>query len=748
MRMKRWLALLLTVLLTFSCSALAEAMIGGTTDAVSSTDDDMSSVYLNGFVQLDGKVYGYNGSSLYELDLEQPGQFAAVYALNLPERERSTEDGAMYFTNFVSAMTSDGTTLYALTNSLGEVHAVTLAEDGTASFGEALAVCPNVEEDSYLDVQGFTCINDTFYVLLPVDGSTWGKNNLWELKPGAEPRQVASGAYLSVQRYKDDMLLTCYWDQDTAYQSEEIVMPMVRQLDPQTGEMVDLLATTDTQMQRFCYDETSDILYFPTEDRLYRSVSLGALEPCAYLNLQYVPSGLLAYDGFFYIYDDNNTAWVWTRSDTDPAKMPANPLRIATYFRDDIMTAFANEHPEIPVITTDSSFSAEDVTQSMISSSDAADIYAVDMNWGVFDALLKKGYCVDLSSSQVLMDAVQRMNPEFTKSFFVDGKLYAFPYSVNAQGLGYSPSVLEALGLTEDDLPKTYLEFLDFCVTWVDDYADEYADLSLFEYVYNVRTMLFTDLMDRYMDYSYVSGENMSFDTPLMRKLLAKLEEVLPQLKTLEDDSSDNMVFFSSDGPTALFDLYVDPIPQEYVSYDYKPLLLPLDEGLDVAANMSMRVYLVNPNSKNQEAAVTFLEYLAQHMDASMKIALCPDENTPIEDPYTEKYIQQTQDTLAQLRQQREEAADADKRSFDEMIADQESTLTMLEQQKYRISAEQIAAYRAVEPYLHVVSNTLYSTLAGDSSNAMQRYVDGEMSTEQFIRECDRILRMIQLENQ
>ena len=39
-------------------------------------------------------------------------------------------------------------------------------------------------------------------------------------------------------------------------------------------------------------------------------------------------------------------------------------------------------------------------------------------------------------------------------------------------GFGYSPSALEKIGLTEDDLPKTFLEFIDFAVMWIEDYAE------------------------------------------------------------------------------------------------------------------------------------------------------------------------------------------------------------------------------------------------------------------------------------
>ena len=66
---------------------------------------------------------------------------------------------------------------------------------------------------------------------------------------------------------------------------------------------------------------------------------------------------------------------------------------------------------------------------------------------------------------------------------------------------------------------------------------------------------------------------------------------------------------------TSLFTESMDLTPQQYTWGDYKPLLLPLDEGLEPAETLSLQVYLVNPNSECQREAITFLEYLAEHME-------------------------------------------------------------------------------------------------------------------------------------
>lgn len=751
MKIKKWFALLLALTLCLStCSSFAEVIGGASADLLGDTSD----VFLNALAAANGKIYGCNGDMLYELDPANPGKYTAAYQLSLPEREYTDGEATYTMQESVYSLTSDGTILYGLVGNLGRVCPLTI--DGTTvTVDEPIAQLREEAEDSYLNIYGFVAANDAFYLLCPIDDSSWGKNDLWELKRDGTKRKVASGAYLTMSSYKDNALLVTYWDQDTAYSGDTVTLPSIQRLDIATGETSDCISTTSTNMTDFCYDATSDTIYVPSTDTLYRSVALGALEPCAYLNLQYIstPCNALVLDGKFYIATSFNGNG-WSCANTDPSLMPARALRIGTYFRDDTMAGFMNAHPDIPIVLADvNSFSADQLAQSMVSGNDAADIYSLSLSYGSFDQLRQKGYCVDLSSSEVLLNAVKQMNPDFTASFYQDGKLYAFPESASAISFGYSPSALEKIGLTEDDLPKTFLEFIDFAVMWIEDYADEYPDLSLFEYNYDVRNMFIGVIISRYVAYTATTGENLNFDTPLMHKLLNKLDSALPKLKELNPEDENQgfgMGFVTTSGgeTTSLFTESMDLTPQQYTWGDYKPLLLPLDEGMEPAETLILQVYLVNPNSECQREAITFLEYLAEHMDETTKIALYPDENTPVEDPHMARYLADAQKQLEDAKASKETADDADKRNWDDTISMYEDNIAYYESNLYFVSADAIAQYRSIEPYLHVYTNSLYASLSTDGAKLLQRYLDNEINSDQFIKEFNRIIRMIQLENQ
>ena len=95
--------------------------------------------------------------------------------------------------------------------------------------------------------------------------------------------------------------------------------------------------------------------------------------------------------------------------------------------------------------------------------------------------LIDKGYAADLSGYPELMAVAGRMDARFTESVMRDGKLYGLPVSLYTSGMGVNADTMEKLGLTQDDLPTTWLEFLDFAANFYYDYGEENADVALMD---------------------------------------------------------------------------------------------------------------------------------------------------------------------------------------------------------------------------------------------------------------------------
>lgn len=730
----------------------AESATGLAVDASEVTNEiQLENCFFYALCTLGDRIYASDYSNLYELSPDAPGKINAVYPFELETTTFTSGNESYEMADTVLWLASDGESLYGFSQSR-QLRKL-IIEGNAVKLGETIAQLENDDPDSWVDIGGMVIQEGAAYVLVSVSGDSWGKYDLWEiqLSDGAV-RQVTTGAVLSICSYKPGTLLVRYWDQETAYSGTEVIMPTLCSLDTATGALTELLTLPDTQQCGVAYDPATDTIYTATDSLLYRRVALGEPEPCAYLNLRYLSTNASSavLNGKYYVV--NNSDGGYLVSETDPAKMPERALRISTYYKDDTISAFMKAHPEIPVVTQQTdAYNAEQIAQNMVAGTEASDIYIVTIDGGSFEQLRDKGYCVDMSTSEILMEQVARMNPRFTSAFFQDGKLWAFPSSAYVSGFGYSPSVLEKIGMSEDELPKTLLEYMDFAVNWLDNYAYDYADLMLLDNVYDIRGQLFSQVLNGYVSYYAATNQALDFDTPLMHKLLAKLDEVAPILEELnsEENSSGSVVVYSSDDtPTALLTEYMNYTPQEYsFNWDYQPLLLSLDEGMDPVIPMSMEVYLINPNSENADMAITFLEFVAQHMKDSMEITLCPDANDPVEDPDALRSIGEMQKSMEDLQAKLETADESEKRDLEDTIEMYQQSLVSMEDHKYIISSDDIAMYREVEPYIYVSTSSIYANITTDGGQLLQRYMDGQMSSEQFIKDFNRIIRMMQMED-
>ena len=166
-----------------------------------------------------------------------------------------------------------------------------------------------------------------------------------------------------------------------------------------------------------------------------------------------------------------------------------------------------------------------------------------------------------------------------------------------------------------------------------------------------------------------------------------------------------------------------------------------------IAGHLS--VYFVNPNSANRETAMEFLEYLVTNMDAQTRILLCPDANDPVETSYYQEFLSSAQRDLESAERNLENAAPEDAADMQDWVDSAREYLTYVEDNfHWEYTAEDIAAYRALAPSIVIATNSWASGDLTNLQNAMTRYMDGNMTAEQFVREFDRIMSMMQMENQ
>lgn len=554
-------------------------------------------------------------------------------------------------------------------------------------------------------------------------------------------------------------LVGIYWDQENAYREDEITKPNLVSIDPATGAITHHASLLSTGAGALTPDAAGSF-YLVDDNKLYRYddvTAAGVL--CAYLpptgNYQN-DAGAAVLNGRFWIgtYSSNDEYLI--SCSVDPSLLPTRKLRLASGAVDyELMNAFCKAHPEIAIESVSAWFStAEEMSQFMVSKDDSADVLYLSASSPIFPALRQKGYLADLSDSEVLKQFMGAIYPHMIQSLYQDGKLIAYPDSINANTFGYYAAALEKVGLTEADLPKSLMGLMDFAEMWYNDYAEEYPDIHLFSDAYS----LYEQFLSMILQYQIVAcdarGEQLTFNTPAMRELLSRLEQLKPILEdmSLQPDADGSYTYsgpFNDDGePGAVFSTYTNLLPDRYgrSDWDGTPLLLSLTDTDEPYVPLNMSLLIINPNSPNRDLAMTYLEFLAQNRGQADKIALMPDESTPLEYEYYAQNKKSVEEMIARMERAMESAPEEVKGDYRDELEWMRQELEDVEKRRYAVSEEDIANYREVAPHLTVMTSTVFSD-SEDIQGILKRYMDGQMSAEQFIREIDRIVTMMLMEN-
>ncbi len=738
-RLARWLAVLLCLCL-MPLPALAEGL-----------DDTVEPTLSGGTPQRLFSVKGH----MYAL-VSWAGMYEKV--------EGGWQPALMFSDGNVSMECLDGAAaeeeIYLLARSYEDdsysIQLTTVLDDGRLTGLEPVCeVNLGIGEDVYPQLCGMATDGESLWVLLYADnsGMDWGNNSLYRISLSDGSATLVTKNYFSgLTLHADGRLLTRYWNQQEAYSTEEIIMPALALIDPASGEYETLCSLPSASCTGIAVD--GEYVYLSDTSHVYRyDASFAAPELVAYLTPVYSSdnTAALVFCGQYYVASWDDESGVKSTS-TDPSLLPSTVLRIAGGFYDtELLGGFCAAHPEIAVELEDTYYyQAEDIRQNMTSGDSACDLYALYFTEGSYDALRRKGYCADLSSSETLMAAVDSMYPFVQDVLTQDGKLHAVPLNVSATTIGYYTAALDKVGLTADDLPTSLWGLLDFIEVWYEDYADEYPEIQLFEYSTDDYSTLLNLIFEAQMAACDREGTALTLDTPVVSKLLSRLEQLKPILQETSSSDGETMVF-DADSPGALFSSYADCLPNRYghnPSYEATPLLLSLDEGMEPALHMNLSGMILNPASKNAEAAITFLEYVVEHMPADRRIALEPGYNEPLEYEYYASNKKNIADWISEMEESMANASEEEKAMYEDNIQYARESLQSLEDERWAVDEEDIAAYRSLAAALVVPTSNPFYGESAKMTSLLQRFSDGQLSADQFVKEFSRIYQMIEMENQ
>lgn len=776
-------AALATVMLL--CAALPALAAPG--DATVFRDDysGSSEISLSSMAYYNGHIYIFSYDNRYGLWNDAEGKLD-LYELNntlftgeVDDESEDLDEGETRYTSFNGAISGDDGIyfLFATSKTIEEdgsydsqfetmeLYKAEVAEDGTLSLPED-AEPVELEWDDMVDEYDNSSYPNGLTNPQIRGGKLVGSTYLDAGDRAIAVLDVEDGSCTIIDLQPDD---ECYLNSWCFYQDGSVLLnyghytnetseSVLHTLNLDTEEEAPLCTVTGKSIYSMVYDEAKDTLYFACNGELCRmkgadASTIESISALAVNNGDGQPTFLT--DDGRYLTGDYQTVVL---RGTDPSQRAEISLTVYSSYNTYVQNAaytFGNTHSNVEVVMVTS---YEDVVQAMMNQSDAVDIYVLSVSDPGYAALLERGYLADLSSSDKITKFVNSVYPGLQDVLIRDGKVVALPVELYTSSMSYSPKTAEALGVTE--IPTNWLELFRFLAEDAPALLEShegYNILPAYNTAEDMRNQLFSQMFQDYMLYLEKEDVEFAFDTDLMHSLLEAFEKIdFTKLGLLENYDDDNSVMYSSDEDKTLFNTWgtVDCRVYNMSSTNSLPLMLSLGTEDSPRLRAEMSVAFVNPYSKNQEAAIEYLETTIDGMDQTFIIDVCPDQNEPVLNAYYEQNIQSMNEYKESLEQQIAECTDEDeKAALQEQLESQQQYIDeYTKNNAYDASEESIAKYREYGDKLRATEYfgvDIYNDSDKDSMySQMTQYLQGAIDANTMLQKLDKTVKMMILEKQ
>lgn len=432
---------------------------------------------------------------------------------------------------------------------------------------------------------------------------------------------------------------------------------------------------------------------------------------------------------------------------------------------------YAVDYPEVAVVSDSDidSASAEEVARAFASGDDAPDIVSAYVNsytsrdaaGGLaIERLNQKGYCKDLSVYPAVKAYVESLNPVF-RDFVTDqnGKIFALPISVSgAYAFTINPTVFGEMGLTMDDIPTNFIDLCAFVTRWNDEFVEDYPNFAPLDSTEKYKDRMFRLALREWKGYCQATNQDLHFDDPIFREMVAaidamrcdRIEESNKKTSDEESDYKQPLIFTGSWMLNSYYDGDVtfgkDKMPKLIQMTLTKDTAFYLGQGIEI------ELMFVNPRTTDSDEIGTLLEYVIKNIRDEQKVELVAGCTTPIENPWYEEQRKQNEADLVMYQKAYDEASAEEKNAYKEQLDEFKRYMEQsAESDRYTVSPAYIQRYQdVILPALYIGKPTVLDSTDNTSGlkTLVQRYIDGQITLDQFIREADGKLRMIQLENQ
>ena len=411
--------------------------------------------------------------------------------------------------------------------------------------------------------------------------------------------------------------------------------------------------------------------------------------------------------------------------------------------------AFLKEHPNVSMTWPDKVYTSTSAfTTALLTRQYNCDMFTWGTSQVDWSILMDKGYCLNLSDSQVLTDAVNRMHPDIAELAMHDGLLYAVPNGMNFIFMQIEEDTWFEAGLTLDDVPQSFPEFLDFLEHWCDrientpepmirilsGWDSRYAESSYAAWL----TKLLINEAIMQMQYA---GEALHFDNPELLALLERCDTVGRRIYQLE----------SQNGELSLFDESSRGIwPANYANV----VFLRQNSMQPKLIKSVVDMWAICSYTDHPELCLELLEkVVAGPGDPISRIDmfLYRDAQARIKSDYESDLARWTDELNAVIALlQKPDLNGEDKSSLEEQRIRYEGAVDRTEQNKWLMTPKQLADYQAAADRLYFPIPSIFdeSNSQDTMENLCNQFNNHRLTAEQLLKELDRTAQMIRLEGE
>lgn len=530
-------------------------------------------------------------------------------------------------------------------------------------------------------------------------------------------------------------------------------------LDLDSGDMEELAALETigwSSPSGMVYDEETDTLYYALNGELYRAVHLdfSAAESIAALNVDsWSDSPAILTEDKYYVCSDYQTVII---RNTDPAQRSDKSITVYTGYSEAMEQAyydFTAANPDVEVVQINN---YEDITQAMMNQSTAVDVYVVSVDSQEYGAIFKRGYMAELNDSEIISGFVGSTYPQLQKVLVNDSGVVAVPIEMWTNCMCYNPLAFEALGLTEDDVPTSWPEFLALLQRLPEIIGDSGVPVVDLYYTQGeLKSTLFYQIINDYMLYLQQDGVEFAFNTDVLRNVLTELDKVDFAALGLPEDYEDvDGVYTISDeaetGP--LFNTYSDVTCESYayVQKNSRPMPMAMEADGQPIIRTNLTVAFVNPYSENRELAIEYLECAVNRIEPVMCTNMCPDRSEPVENSYFQEALDSIDESIASIEEEMAKAEDDQTREEWQQQLDDMTQWRAEYEQSYRWTAspESIEFYRGYAQYIVPSQYIGFDDEASQEFYSLiSQYEEGAIDLDTFLTNIDKKIRMMVLED-